>query len=147
MSKAFVKDEGEGSESVDLEVDPLSALPAGSKNYMTLSGYQKLHARIAELSAPMRRALDLAEPVDPKTQRGDKVLFGATVTVEDSKGQIHVYRIVGITEADAGLGKISWLSPIARALLQKEEGEIAVVKTPHGDEELEILKIEFIEID
>ncbi|MES3037296.1 MAG: GreA/GreB family elongation factor, partial [Bdellovibrionota bacterium] len=65
----------------------------------------------------LKRRLDLAEVVDPLQQTGDMVLFGATVTVLDEKETQHVYRIVGVDEAEAKSGKVSWSSPIARALL------------------------------
>lgn len=95
----------------------------------------------------LQRRLDLAEVVDPARQAGEKVLFGATVTVCGDDGEERIYKIVGIDETDAKAGKVSWISPIGRALLQAVEGDSVILKTPKGEEELEILKVQYIPID
>ena len=108
--------------------------------------YQDMKARMDEIERKIRllqRRLDLAEIIDPKSQSGDQVLFGATVTVLDENEKTRVYRIVGIDETDVKIGKVSWVSPIGRALLQAQVGDVVVLETPHGEEELEILKIEY----
>lgn len=90
----------------------------------------------------LRKRLEQAEVVDP-AQRGecDQVFFGATVTVCDSNNCESVYCIVGVDEADAGNGLISWVSPLARALLKLREGDTAILHTPSGIQELEILSV------
>lgn len=90
----------------------------------------------------LRKRLDLAEVVDP-AQRGrcEQIFFGATVTVCDSDGCERIYSIVGVDEADAGSGLVSWVSPLARALLKLREGEVATLHMPSGVQELEILSV------
>ncbi len=95
----------------------------------------------------LQRRIDMAEVVDPARQAGNKVLFGATVTVCGENGEERVYKIVGIDETDAKAGKVSWISPIGRALLQATEGDVVTLKTPKGEEDLEILKVQYIPID
>jgi len=95
----------------------------------------------------LQRRLDLAEVVDPTQQSGDKVLFGATVTVRNEDEIEKVYRIVGVDETDVKVGKISWVSPIGQALLQAREGDFVTLKTPKGEEELEIVKVRFLSIE
>ncbi len=95
----------------------------------------------------LQKRIDSAEVVDPVQQKGDKVLFGATVTVLDEDENRRVYRIVGIDEADAKEGKVSWISPIGQALLQARVADYVTLKTPKGEEELEILKVEFIALN
>jgi transcription elongation factor GreA len=87
-----------------------------------------------------------AEVIDVTRHAGDKVIFGATVTLEDSDSGDEVrYRIVGELEADLKQGKISVTSPIARALIGRAEGDTVTVQTPGRAREYEIQKIEFIE--
>jgi len=90
----------------------------------------------------LRKRLELAEVVDP-AQRGecDQVFFGATVTVCDSSGCENTYSIVGVDEADVSAGRISWVSPLARALLKLSEGEVATLRTPTGINELEVVGV------
>jgi transcription elongation factor GreB len=95
----------------------------------------------------LRKRLELAEVVDP-AQRGecDQVFFGATVTVCDSNGCESSYGIVGVDEADVGIGLISWISPLARTLLKLHEGEVAILRTPIGIQELEIVSVSYREL-
>jgi transcription elongation factor GreA len=87
-----------------------------------------------------------AEVIDVSKHAGDKVIFGATVTLEDADGGDEVtYRIVGELEADLKQGRISVTSPIARALIGKSEGDTAVVRSPGGEREYEIKAVEFVE--
>lgn len=89
--------------------------------------------------------LALAEVIDISTLSGDRVVFGATVTLIDSDtGERLTYQLVGDTESDFKNGKISISSPIARALIGKSEGDEARVQTPKGTRMLEILKVEFL---
>ncbi|OGP60163.1 MAG: transcription elongation factor GreA [Deltaproteobacteria bacterium RBG_13_61_14] len=92
----------------------------------------------------MENRLGRAEVVDVSKLRGSKVLFGATVTVEDEDGERQVLQIVGAEEADPKAGKISYESPVARGLIGKEEGDTARIQTPRGPKELEVIKVEFI---
>lgn len=95
----------------------------------------------------LRKRLEHAEVVDP-AQRGecDQVFFGATVTVCDSNGCENTYSIVGVDEANVGRGLISWVSPLARALLKLREGEVVTLRTPVGIQELEILAVAYREL-
>ena len=89
-----------------------------------------------------------AEVIDVSKHAGERVVFGATVTLEDTdSGDEVTYRIVGELEADLKLGRISVTSPIARALIGKEEGDVAVVQSPGGTKEYEIKTLEFVEED
>jgi transcription elongation factor GreB len=144
------------------------------KNYITRPGFEKLQAemnhlvhqerpkvlgesigieqqlRLREIDRRIRflqKRIDRAEIVDLEKQNTDRVLFGATVTVSDENEEKRIYQIVGMDEAAVRSGKISWSSPIAKALLQSRVGDYVTVRTPHGDEELEIQKIEYKSIN
>ncbi len=91
----------------------------------------------------LQRRLDQVEVVDPAEQSGDQVRFGARVTIEDEEGQKKSYRIVGIDEANPSVGDVSWISPIARALLNARVGDVVTLRTPRGEEEIEILQVRF----
>ena len=87
-----------------------------------------------------------AEVIDVSKHAGDRVVFGATVTLEDPEsGDEVTYRIVGELEADLKQGRISVTSPIARALIGREEGDTVTVRTPGGEKEYEIQSISFVE--
>ena len=87
-----------------------------------------------------------AEVIDVTKHAGDRVIFGATVTLSDSDAGDEVkYRIVGELEADLKAGKISVTSPIARALIGRSEGDEVTVRSPGGNRLFEIQRIEFIE--
>ena len=90
----------------------------------------------------LRKRLEQAEVVDP-ARRGecDQVFFGATVTVCDDIGCQSKYCIVGVDEADVARGHISWVSPLARALLKLRVGDVALLRTPAGVTELELLSV------
>jgi transcription elongation factor GreB len=92
--------------------------------------------------------LDRAEVVDPAARRdddgADRVYFGATVTVADEHGHQRTLSIVGIDEIDTERGYISWISPVARALLKAREGDSVTVRTPAGPEELEVLSVRYV---
>ncbi len=89
-----------------------------------------------------------AEVIDVSKHAGDRVVFGATVTLEDAdSGDEVTYRIVGELEADLKQGRISVTSPIARALIGRSEGDTAVVRTPGGQREYEIKSVEFVDED
>lgn len=103
--------------------------------------------RLREIDSRLRfllTRLDKAFVVDPKTLSGDRVVFGATVTVENEEGEELTYQIVGEDEFDIKLGKVSWKSPIAKALLGKAVDDEVLVKKPQGEETLLIKQIKFI---
>jgi transcription elongation factor GreB len=103
--------------------------------------------RLREIDRRMRfltRRLDIAEVVDPATQPNrDQVFFGATVLYVDKVGEEHNVTIVGVDEAEPLVGKISWISPVARALLKAREGDTVTLHTPGGVEMLEILEVRY----
>ncbi|MBR58098.1 MAG: transcription elongation factor GreA [Myxococcales bacterium] len=83
--------------------------------------------------------------IDPKKLSGDRVVFGATVTVFDpDRDEEHTYKIVNTCVSDTDLGHISYQAPIARALIGKEIGDEVIVKLPGGERTLEILEVEFV---
>ena len=106
--------------------------------------------RLREIDRRIRflvRRLDNAEVVDPAAPRdeaaSERVFFGATVHVRGSEGAIRRIAIVGIDETDASRGYISWISPMARALMKAREGDTVTLRTPAGVEELEVLEIAY----
>lgn len=181
MNKAFVK---ESDNEDDDDLPQAQALPAGTKNYMTPGGYERLRGeltqlmnverpsvvqvvswaasngdrsengdylygkkRLREIDRRMRfltKRLDIAEVVDPAAQPNrDQVFFGATVLYSDKAGEEHNVTIVGVDEAEPLAGKISWISPVARALIKAREGDTVVLRTPGGIEELDILDVSY----
>ncbi|MBN4050292.1 transcription elongation factor GreB [Desulfobulbus sp. AH-315-M07] len=102
--------------------------------------------RLREIDRRIRfltKRLDDTVVVDPAEQEGDVVFFGATVTVEDEDGQQKRYQLVGQDESEPGEGRISWTSPIGRALLKKTVGDVVLVRRPAGEIELEIVEISY----
>jgi len=89
----------------------------------------------------LQRRLDAAEVVDSAKNRTDQVLFGAWVRIRDEKGGSRSYRIVGMDEIDPKTGYISWISPVAKALLQSRAGDAVTLRTPKGEEEVEIEEV------
>ena len=100
----------------------------------------QVEAQIAEIEDRVTRA----QIIDPSTLSGDKVVFGATVTLLDEDDKPIKYQIVGQTEADAKSARISYNSPLARALIGKKVGEEVEVTVPSGDKFYLVDKIEFI---
>ncbi|MQQ99165.1 transcription elongation factor GreB [Glaciimonas soli] len=105
--------------------------------------------RLREIDRRIRfltKRLDLAEIVDPSVHHGnDQVFFGATVIYQTQSGEEHTVTIVGIDELDPLNGKISWISPVARALTKAREGDLVTLMTPAGLDELEILSVSYPE--
>lgn len=180
MSKAFTREDDRS----DDDDDPVAALPASGKNYMTPQGYAHLRAELLELIDNERpkivdivhwaasngdrsengdylygkkrlreidrrirfltKRLEIAEIVDPSVHHGsDQVFFGATVTYEDEEGQQRTVTIYGIDEADSAQGQVSWISPIARALLKAREGDLVKLVAPSGVQEVEVLVVRY----
>lgn len=162
MSRAFVKELDDNPAADDMPDRPHSP----HMNYVTPHGLAQLQAKIQELSAT-RDALagreDLGSHqhikhlerdlryynervkrailVRPDTQPDDRAHFGAAVEVEDDDEQRLRFVIVGEDEADAAQGRISWVSPLAKALLNARVGDRVIWRRPAGDKELEIIAI------
>jgi transcription elongation factor GreB len=104
--------------------------------------------RLREIDRRIRflsKRLERSEVVDPaKRAKTDQVFFGATVTYVNSKDEERTIKIVGVDEVDPGSGHVSWISPIARAVLRAHEGDAVRLNTPAGEDEIEILKVEYV---
>ena len=186
MSKAFTREDDAPEE--DFEGEEANPIPAGSKNYVTPGGWQRMRdevrwlvnherprvtsvvswaaslgdrsenadyqygkKRLREIDRRIRhitKRLEAAEVVDPAVREDtDQVFFGATVTYATRSGEEQTVRIVGIDETDPARHYISWISPVARALIKAREGDSVPLKTPGGEEELEILEVRYEKID
>ena len=103
--------------------------------------------RLREIDRRIRfltKRLEAAEVVDPRQQtRHDQVFFGASVTYANRHGAEKTVTIVGIDESDLDRGQVSWISPIARALLRAQEGDVVELRTPSGSERIEVLEISY----
>jgi transcription elongation factor GreB len=106
--------------------------------------------RLREIDRRIRfliKRLDAAEVVDPAAPRegesAKQVFFGATVTVCNARGEERTVAIVGVDEIDTARGYISWVSPMARALLKAREGDSVTLTTPGGAEEIEIVAVRY----
>lgn len=106
--------------------------------------------RLREIDRRVRfltKRIEIAEIVDPCEQRSEQVRFGATVAVEDDEGRERTYRIVGVDETDAKRGRISWTSPIGRALMRARAGDVVKVEAPGGESELEVIEVRYEQLD
>jgi len=149
----------------------VSPLPPGMKNYLTPAGSRRLQAELTSLLevkrppllaaaradgdaklplqmleqriAYLQESLRLAEVVPPPATGDDRVRFGATVTVRERSGAETRYRIVGVDETELDRNWVSWLSPIARVLLNARLGQTVSFKFPSGQTELQVVKIEY----
>ena len=165
MSKAFTDEETAEPARI---VPARAPLPPGVPNYVTARGLARLHAELAllraeraeldagarspeqaeRLAALSQRRAELeqriasAERVEPPGESCDTVRFGASVSVEGAAG-VRRYRIVGVDEADAARGDVAFVSPLARALLGRSVGDRVRLRAPRGDEELEILAVDY----
>ena len=182
MNKAFVK------ESTDNDDDDLETgqpeIPAGSKNYITPAGYERMRSellhlidnerpevvklvswaasngdrsengdyiygkrRLREIDRRIRfltKRLDLAEVVDSSRQENvEQVFFGATVDYGTQDGDTHTVTIVGVDEVDLDRGHVSWISPIARALLKAKIGDQVTLQTPAGPQLIDVLDVRY----
>lgn len=180
MSKAFTKE----TESDEDDLSGAPPIPAGSKNYITREGYDRLQLelkilvdderpkvveavhwaakngdrsengdylygkkRLREIDRRLRfltKRLEIAEVVDASQHHGsDQVYFGATVTYADVQGNEKTITILGIDEAESAKGQVSWIAPIARALLKSRVGDEVKLQTPSGAQTLEIVRVSY----
>ena len=169
MSRGFVKEDDLEHAGTDVPERPISTQP----NYVTANGYhllekqanalelqrktlsakkddQQAQQQLAIVNRDLRylaarlESAQVVKPVATKTDAtSNQVLFGATVTVEDEQGDRHTYDIVGEDEADIKVGKVSWTSPLAKALIGQKVGESVVWARPAGNTVLEIIDIKY----
>ncbi len=103
--------------------------------------------RLREIDRRIRfltKRLEIAEVTDPSVHQGsDQIFFGARVRYTDEAGQAREVTILGIDEADSARGQVSWISPIARALLKAREGDVVKLQTPAGVQEIEVLQVRY----
>ena len=101
--------------------------------------------RLREIDRRMRflsKRLENSVVVDPAQRKNcDQIFFGATITVSRQDGSLHTYSIVGVDEADAGRGLISWVSPLARTLLKARADDVVMLRVPDGVEELVVREV------
>jgi transcription elongation factor GreB len=149
MSKAFTKDDGVGERALTRE--PPQIAP-GEKRYATAEGYRALQNDLARLTSErpddprvylLRKTLAVLTVPPAVVAPTGRVFFGAWVVLEDEEGETRSYRIVGPDEADAKSGLVSVESPLARALLGKEEGETVAVDRPRGRTEFTIMRVSY----
>jgi transcription elongation factor GreB len=124
------------------EVADAAAQGDRSENAEYIYGKKKLR----EIDRRMRfltKRLEIAVVVDPQKQSGDKIFFGATVDLEDEHGARSKHQIVGEDEIDGTASRISWRSPVGRALLGKRQGDVVTVRRPAGELEIEIIAVRY----
>jgi len=122
---------------------------AGNGDRSENGDYQYGKKRLREIDRRLRflsRRLEQAEVVDNTRQDHDRVYFGATVTYADRAGNERTISIVGMDEVDPARGRVSWIAPVAKALLKAREGDVVTLRTPGGVEELEVLEIRYDEL-
>jgi len=109
--------------------------------------YQYGKRRLREIDRRIRflgKRLDLAEVVDPSRHVNcEQVFFGATVTICDEQGRESTYQIVGVDETESARGRISWVSPLARALLKSRVGDTVRFRSPAGWREVEVVAVDY----
>jgi len=160
MSKAFTResDQSDGEEVPGLRPQ----LPPGTRNYITREGVARLKRRL-DVLLEQKRALTASEADRRKIETSirklqqvldsvvvaelpadqEKAAFGARVVVRHGNGEEDAYRIVGVEEAEPEHGSISWLSPLARALLSRKAGDKVRFRSPGGYEELTIVSVDW----
>ena len=124
------------------EVSYAASLGDRSENSEYLYGKKRLREIDRRLRFLIKR-LDNIVVVDPAEQRSDKIVFGATVVVETEDGEEQTWCIFGVDEVNVEKGVLSWKSPLARALLGKQEGDAIAFKAPGGERELEIIEVRY----
>ena len=181
MNKAFVRESDDDDEE---NLSPSLKLPAGTGNYISPAGHDRLKdelehlvkrerphvvevvawaasngdrsengdyiygkRRLREIDRRIRfltKRIECAEIVDPLRQGdNDQIYFGARVTIADADGTENTYTIVGVDETDVSRGHISWISPLARALIKSREGELIRFQSPVGVREIEIVEVRY----
>ena len=169
MSKAFTSEETAPDPMV---IRPRAPLPAGIPNYVTPRGLEALQRELVDLereragaaagtgpeeqaraAALASRVTELAGRVhgavlvDPSAGPSDEIRFGATVLARDAQGRERRLQIVGVDEANGREGKVAFVAPIARALLGRRRGDLVTLQSPRGEEELEVVAIEYEQTD
>ena len=169
MSKAFTRESDSGAEEIPAF---RPQLPPGTRNFITRVGADGLRQRLTDLlerkQALGTRSIEASATVEADLRKlesairrlqqtlasvvvaeipadREKVAFGATVTVRHGNGAEAAYQIVGVEEADPERGSISWISPLARALLLRRAGDTVRFRSPAGDEELAIMTVRYSE--
>ena len=184
MNKAFTREsDSDPDDGADDEAD-LPAVSAGTRNYITPAGFERLRAELLQLMDEERpkvveavhwaakngdrsengdylygkkrlreidrrirfltRRLDIAEIVDPSIHHGhDHVFFGATVRYVNQRDEGRTITIKGIDEADSSRAEVSWIAPVARALLKARVGDEVQLEKPGGNEELQVLAVTY----
>jgi transcription elongation factor GreB len=166
VSKAFLKE----SDLPDQPELPrrVAPLPAGAPNYLTAAGAGRLQGELEQLERnrpalasavvedseakyslqvldrrmqDLRESLRTAQVVAPSPGAQEVVRFGARVTVRDPKGEESTYRLVGVDETEHARENVSWLSPLARALLNARLGQTVAFQAPAGKRQLEVVRI------
>jgi transcription elongation factor GreB len=165
MSKAFTSEETAPDPVV---IRPRAPLPTGVPNYVTRRGLEALQHELADLERQRASAESGAGPeqqaraaalasrvaelagrvngavlVDPPAEPWDEIRFGARVLVRDADGRERRLQIVGVDEANGREGKVAFVAPIARALLGRRRGDLVTVHSPRGEEELQVVAIEY----
>jgi transcription elongation factor GreB len=168
MSKAFTRESDDTEEQEAPSLRP--QLPPGITNYVTPEWADRLRQQLQQMierkqaltsinSSPARDGTDLrkletemrrlkqslesAVMAERPADQG-KVAFGATVAIKRGPGEEETYRIVGLEEADPDRGTISWISPLAKALIAKRAGDKVRFRSPVGEEELTILAVQYL---
>lgn len=168
MNKAFTKESDEEPEE-PAEIPRSAQLPSSTPNYTTNDGVARMREeldRLTQIEGPAAAKADLTDrdakrrllrieqriaylkaclltavTMNAAAQSADAVRFGSTVTVQDHAGAEFDYRIVGVDEIDLNRGWVSWLSPIAKALLNAKVGSTIAFSTPRGEEQLKVVRI------
>ena len=168
MSKAFTRESDDANADEFAPVRP--QLLAGAKNYITREGADRLRQRLNDLLEQRRVLASGSNEADVNAKAAlrriestiqrlqttldsvviaerpadqEKVAFGASVRIRDENGEEEAYQIVGVDESDPAQGRISWISPLARALFNQRAGDKVRFRSPAGSEELTILKVDY----
>lgn len=129
------------------EVTRVVSWAAGNGDRSENGDYLYGKKRLREIDRRIRyliKRLDNADVIDPTTRDTEQIFFGATVDVENQRGEARTVSIVGLDEVDAARGYVSWVSPIARALTKHEAGDTVQLPTPAGLETLEITAVRYV---
>jgi transcription elongation factor GreB len=160
MSKAFTREEDDSGEEEAIASWP--PLPPGARNYITPDGARRMKDRLKNLQEKkegaegtgaeskkldsvirdLKQRLDSLVIVEPPADAA-KIAVGAIVSVRHQNGEEETYRVVGVDESEPEKGAISWISPLAKALLSKRAGEKVRFRIPAGEDDLEILSVRY----